>query len=194
LEPTGLLREQVGAHRGAEIHLAAMVTTRNNHDNQQANQEGNSSVVLAKMRRELEMMRKLREEDRLQREEERVRQVGAHDALREENERLRQRLERMERGQHSINVHAEGDNSRSEERSEPGSHKEEPRQERQMEVLGQEERDETSRLIEDSSSHQFPFTEEILATKLSFNWNNPRWTSMTTLQIRTNTSMHTSLS
>jgi len=36
-------------------------------------QEGNSSTVLAEMRRELEMMRKQREEDRLHREKERLR-------------------------------------------------------------------------------------------------------------------------
>jgi len=90
-----------------------MVTTRNNHDGQPVNQEGNSSAVLAEMWRELEMMRKLREEDRLQREEERLRQTGAHDALWEENERLRQRLERIEKAQHSTNVDAEGDSSQT---------------------------------------------------------------------------------
>jgi len=42
-----------------------------------------------------------------------------------------------------------------------------------MEVPRQEERDETSHLIEDPSGHQFSFTEEILATKLPSNWNNP---------------------
>jgi len=89
LEPTGLLREYFGAHRRAEIDLATMVTTRNNHDNQQVIQEGKSSVVLAEMQRQLEIMRKLREEDRLQQEEERLHQSGAHDALRKENERLR---------------------------------------------------------------------------------------------------------
>jgi len=153
LEPTGLLREHFGAHRGAEIDLAAMLTTRNNHGNQQANQEGNSLAVLAEMRRELEMIRKLREEDRLQREEERLRQVGAHDALREENESLRQRLERMERGQHNRNVHVERDSSRPEERPQPGNHREEPGQEHRMEVPRREERDETSHLMEDPSGH-----------------------------------------
>jgi len=74
-----------------------MVTTRNNHDGQQANQEGNPSAILAEMWRELELMRKLREDDRLQREEEQLRQAGANDALREENERLRQRLKRIEK-------------------------------------------------------------------------------------------------
>jgi len=64
------------------------------------------------MQRELELMRKMQEEDRLQREEERLGQAGANDALREENERLRQRLERIEKAQHSGNVHAEGDRSR----------------------------------------------------------------------------------
>jgi len=42
-----------------------------------------------------------------------------------------------------------------------------------MEVPRWEERDETSRLMKDPCGHQFPFTEEILATKLSSNWNNP---------------------
>jgi len=66
-----------------------MVTTRNNHDGQPANQEGNPSAILAEMRRELEMMCKLEEDDKLQREEERLCQAGANDAFREENEKLR---------------------------------------------------------------------------------------------------------
>ena len=96
-----------------------MVTTRNNQDGQQANQEGNSSAILAEMRRVLELMRKLREDDRLQREEERLRHAGANDALWEENERLRQRLERIEKAQHSRNVHGEGDRSRPAEQPQP---------------------------------------------------------------------------
>ena len=99
---------------------------RNNHDGQPANQEGNSS--------ELEMMHKLQEEDRLQREEERLRQAGAHDALREENERLRQRLERIEKAQHSRNIHAEGDISQPAKQPQPGCERSEPRRERRVEV------------------------------------------------------------
>jgi len=41
-----------------------MVTTRNGHDNQQNNQEENFLAILVEVRRELDMMRKLREEDR----------------------------------------------------------------------------------------------------------------------------------
>jgi len=58
-----------------------MVTTRNNHDNQQANHEGNSSAMVAEMRRELEMMQKLREEDRLQQEEERLGEGGIFEGI-----------------------------------------------------------------------------------------------------------------
>jgi len=119
------------------------------------------------------MMRKLREEDRLQREEERLRQAGAQNALREENERLRQRLERNEKAQHSRNVHAEGDSSRSADQPQPGRERNEPQQERQVEVSYQDDRDATSRHVEDSADHQFPFTDEILAMKLLPNWNNP---------------------
>jgi len=42
-----------------------------------------------------------------------------------------------------------------------------------MEVSGQDNRDETLRLVNDSGDHQFPFTDKILATRLSPNWNNP---------------------
>ena len=58
------MREHFGAHHGAEIDLAAIVTTRNDHDNQQNNQEENFLAMLVEVRRELDMMRKLREEDR----------------------------------------------------------------------------------------------------------------------------------
>jgi len=79
----------------------------------------------------------------------------------------------MERGQHRKNFHAEGDNSQLEERPQPGHHRKEPRLERRMEVPRREERNEMSRLIEDPSGHQFPFTKEIMATKFPSNWNNP---------------------
>jgi len=150
-----------------------MVTTRNNHDGQQANQEGNLSAILAEMRRELELMRKLREDDRLQREEERLRQAGANNALREENERLRQRIERIEKAQHSRNVQAEGDRSRPTEQPQPDRERNEPQRERPAENSRRDDQDATSRHVEDSADHQYPFTDDILATKLPPNWNNP---------------------
>jgi len=158
-----------------------MVTTRNNHDGQQANQEGNPSAILAKMQRELELMRKLREDDRLQREEERLRQAGANDALQEENERLRQRLERLEKAQHSRNVHAEGDRSRPTEQPQPD-------RERPAENSRRDDQDATSRRVEDSAITSSP--SPMIYWQLSCRPTGiiPHWTSTMTLQTRTNIS------
>jgi len=119
------------------------------------------------------MMHKLREDDRLQREEERLRQAGTNDALQEENERLRQRLERIEKAQHSGNVHAEGDRSRPAEQPQPDRERNEPQRERQAEISRRDDQDATSRRLEDSADHHFPLTDDILATKFPPNWNNP---------------------
>ena len=119
------------------------------------------------------MMHKLREDDRLQREEERLCQAGTNDALREENERLRPRLERIEKAQHSGNVHAEGDRSRPAEQPQPDRERNEPQRERQAEISRRDDQDATSRRLEDSADHHFPLTDDILATKFPPNWNNP---------------------
>jgi len=169
-----------------------MVTTRSNHDGQPANQEGNSSAVLVEMRRELEVMRKLREEDRLQREEERLRQTGAHNALREENERLRQRLERIEKAQHSRNVHAEGDSSRPAEQPQPDRERNEPQRERQVEVSRQDDQDATSQHVEDSTDHQFPLPTRFWQLSCRLTGIITRWTSTMALRTRTSTSIRTS--
>jgi len=122
------------------------------------------------------MMRKLLGEDKLHREEKQLHQEGVFGTLREENERLQQRLERMEKEQHNKKVHEEGQGCWQEGRiEEPRPHerkgtqsagcREERRQEHQREFSCREERDETSRLVDDSCG-QFPFTDEILATQL----------------------------
>jgi len=137
---TDLLREHFDAHRGTEIDLAAMVTTRN-HNNQQNNQEENSSTILGEVRRELEMIRKLCKEDQL-------RQTSAFDTLQKENKRLQQRLERMEKEKQNREVRAEGEalgmtpkknNPRRKEESQPDGRREEPRHESQREVPSPEE-------------------------------------------------------
>jgi len=71
------------------------------------------------------------------------------------------------------NVHAEGDSSQPTAQQQPGREKVEQLQERQAEVSHRDDRDAMSRHVEDSADHQFPFTNEILATKLPPNWNNP---------------------
>jgi len=90
----------------------------------------------------------------------------------------------MEKKQHNKEIHTEGEGSwqkgrkeqpREDDREEqphPNSRREEPRHERRRAVPSREEQNETSRLVDDSCG-QFPFTDEILATKLPPNWNNP---------------------
>jgi len=72
------MQEHFSAYRGAEISPAkAMVTTRN-QGSQQNHYREDPAAILAKLKQELEAIRKLREEDRM-------RHAGALDILHEEN-------------------------------------------------------------------------------------------------------------
>jgi len=165
-----------------------MVTTRNNHDGQQANQEGNPSAILAEMRRELELMCKLREDDRLQREEERLRQAGANNALREENKRLRQRLERIEKAQHSRNVHTEGDRSQPAKQPQPTVKGTSPSENVRQKLLARTIRTRHRDMLKIRQITNFPSPMTYWQPSCHPTGIIPRWISTMALRTRTSTS------
>jgi len=157
-----------------------MVTT-GNQGSQQNHFGEDPMAIPAEMKQELEMMRKLREEDR------------------KENERLRQRIDRVERT-HTENTAGEGsrretrreDGSRHETRREEGSRHETRKEEgsrRESRVEGsrhedrkegcnkqdrnKETREETSQTTGANISDQYPFTDEIMTTRLPKGWKSP---------------------
>jgi len=168
-----------------------MVMTRN-QGSQQNHFGEDPMAILAEMKQELEMMRKLCKEDRM-------RHAGTLDVLREENKRLRQRIDRVERT-HIENIPGEGsrretqredgsrhetqreEGSRHETRKEEGSRREsrvegsrhEDRKEgRNKQDRNKETRDETYQTTRANISDQYPFTDEIMTTRLPKGWKSP---------------------
>lgn len=164
-----------------------MVTTRN-QGSQQNHFVEDPTAILAEMKQELEAIKKLREEDR-------ICHAGALDVLREENERLRQRNDKVEWERvHTGNTPGEGSRheTRREEGSqweirEEGSRHEGRREESSRPRHRKEAREETSRMMVANTSSQYPFTDEIMTSRLPKGWKNPTLERYDGQLIRTNT-------